>query len=185
MILKGGAIFTITEQQKAIIAEIENATCAQIMLGYNDIGFYRWEGQLCSKEIVYDEDGDEINAPIQFSYLLDIPLESVMPEAQIELYPASVRQELRALAQADEPEFGESCNILTSWSYGNDLDEVLIYMREYTKLLDIGWHLGNEDEFLDPFIRYKKPRTEADEIWDEYDSEKIGLELGATEEFSC
>lgn len=100
----------------------------------------------------------------ELSYLRDDPEEKMMSEAERKRYPEIIRREIPS-----ETTFSklDSCNILTSRRYGWSIDPLLDEMREFTALLELGWHLGREADFDDPFIPDIEPRSEEDLIWEE------------------
>lgn len=165
----------LTYEHRCRILEIEKKTGAQLL-------FYDFNHDDCFNcglfvpEPVLDEDGDEIQVlPDELYYILDQPLTDPMTLEQIKLYPQPVQRELLILTglydpeiQRDHPDMIGSCNILSSWQTGYDINNLLNNMDAYTELLHMGWHLGRKQDFQDPFISWRRVKTEDEEIWEEY-----------------
>ena len=64
-----------------------------------------------------------------------------------------------------------SRNIVSSecsgFPYG-DIDHILQELLALTPLLKMGWHLGRERDFDDPFTPEPEPLSEDEQIWDDY-----------------
>ena len=165
----------LTDEHRRRILEIEKKTGAQLLFcDYNCDD--RLNCGLFVPGPVLDEDGDEIQVlPDELFYILDQPLTNQMTLEQIKLYPQPVQRELLIITELSVPEspwddqdMNDSCNILSSQQEGHDIDKLLNDMEAYTELLHMGWHLGREQDFQDPFIPWRHVKTEEEEIWEEY-----------------
>lgn len=52
----------------------------------------------------------------------------------------------------------------SSRRFGRSIDRILNEMLDFTALLEMGWHLGREEDFNDPFIPDSEPPDEEDDM---------------------
>lgn len=181
-------VFDFTPEQEALIREIEDKTCAEVIViapyrppscGGRDsyTGFLsRPEEYLHELESVDLSDFDRIpwaeeNGKV--SYIADYPKTGKMSEAELRKYPENIRGALE--------HYGESCNIVDE-CIGDDIDQVLQEMQALTVLLGMEWHLGRERDFDDPFLYEEEPMSAEEEIWWEHDKFHWSITTGHKED---
>ena len=179
-----GRILRFTVEQLAKIRAIEEACNAEVIVlapfpeagEAQYAGFlsrpreYRGEaereepyGRFFKPYIPYPEENGEL------CYILDRPTAGMMPEEERRRYPELIRREIPSIKTYSAI---DSCNILPSRRYGGDVDRVLCELEVFTGLLQMGWHLGREEEFTDPFIPEPEPKSEEELLWEEYLDER-------------
>lgn len=160
-----GILCFLNEEQRKLAEELERRTGAEIRLDPLKVSFKSmW---LVSSEPKYDEDGDLVDDPDELSYIADVPQKDILSPEQLEAYPPSIRSALEN--DVDDPDLIVSCNILSTYTSGEDYTGILQKMLEYTILLKMGWHLGREEDFCDPFVYPPPPpKSEEDLLWEEY-----------------
>jgi len=138
----------LSEAQQLLLSKIERVTAAQVILREDIFVSNAFEGFLSQPEEAPDEDNlcDMPSPPLQPSpeeygelcYVADIS-----PKDNWDEYPDSVQYELKTLIADQEP-----YNWLYSHSHGNSIDEVLVRMEEYSRLLTLGWHIERNTTFF-------------------------------------
>jgi|GEM_PF-5017861 len=160
-----GVLCFLNEEQQKLAEELERRTGAEIRLDPLEVSFKSmW---LVSSEPKYDEDGDLVDDPDELSYIADVPQKNILSPEQLEAYLPRIRSALEN--DVDAPDLIVSCNILSTYTSGEDYTGILQEMLEYTILLKMGWHLGREEDFCDPFVYPPHPqKSEEDLLWEEY-----------------
>ena len=183
-------VFDFTPEQEALIRGIEDKTCAEVIViapyrtpscGDRDHfrGFLSRPGEYLHE--LESEDLSEIDRMPwaeengKLSYIADHPKTGRMSEAELRKYPENIRRAL-------EKSVSESCNIVDPECTGNDIEEVLRELQGFTVLLKMGWHLGREEDFDDPFLPEEEEESAEDEIWWEYNKFSWFLKTGTKED---
>lgn len=172
-------IFDFTPEQEALIRRIEEITQAEVIIiapSPRTMSSYdRYEGFLSRPEEylseLESEDFDnrwytpwaEENG--ELSYIRDQPITGVTTEEELQRYPENIREFMKIEFELSDT---GSCNIVTSEHIGNNIDQVLQKLLAFPPLLKMGWHLGRERDFDDPFTPEPEPLSEDEQIWDDY-----------------
>ena len=159
-----GVLCFLNAKERRLLDEIERRTGAEVRL--DPLEIFSKSMWLVSAKPKYDEDGDRV-APDKLSYIADVPQKEILSPEQLAAYPPEIRDALTN--DAGDPDSIVSCNILPTYTSGEDYTAILREMLEYTTLLKMGWHLGREDDFQDPF-EYPPPPpvSEEDLLWADY-----------------
>ncbi len=163
----------LSEKEKSLRCQIEKLTGAEVYLD-RDVFKHEQFFAFLVEPLLADAEYVVTPEDRKLIYILDNPLEGNMPESQYAQYPDAIQQQFQFNAE-HEPWLRESDNLVSSFRDGDNIETMLHEMLEYTKLLELGWHLGREEDFCDPFIPEPKPITEAEQIWDEYKDEQKAL----------
>ena len=183
-------VFDCTPEQEALIRGIEDKTCAEVIViapyrppscGDRDHfrGFLSRPGEYLHE--LESEDLSEFDRMSwaeengKLSYIADHPKTGIMTEEERRKYPENIRRAL-------ERSVSESCNIVDSECIGDDIEEVLREMQAFTVLLKMGWHLGREEDFDDPYLFEEEPMSEEEEVWWEHDKFRWFLQTGNKED---
>ena len=175
-------VFDFTPEQEALIRRIEEITQAEVIIiapSPRTMSSYdRYEGFLSRPEEYLNEleseDFDnrwytpwaEENG--ELSYIRDQPITGAMTEEELQRYPENIRGDMEIEFELSDT---GSCNIVSTECSGflcNDIDHILQKLLALTVLLKMGWHLGRERDFDDPFIPEPEPLSEDEQIWQEY-----------------
>ena len=159
-----GVLCFLNAKERRLLDEIERRTGAEVRL--DPLEIFSKSMWLVSAEPKYDGDGDRV-APDELSYIADVPQKDILSPEQLAAYPPEIRDALSN--NVGDPDSIVSCNILPTFASGGDYTEILRKMLEYTALLKMGWHLGREEDFRDPF-EYPSPSPESEEdlLWSDY-----------------
>ena len=186
-------VFDFTPEQEEMIRRIENITQAEVIIiapGSPTISSYdHYEGFLSRPEEYLSEfDSEDFSdrghipwaeENGELSYIRDQPITGLMTEEELRQYPEDIRQVMEI--QFESSETG-SCNIMHSWEVEKNIGQVLQQLLTLTPLLKMGWHLGRERDFDDPFIPAPEPPSEEEQIWQEYCEEKLPVQSGDSPE---
>lgn len=175
-------VFDFTPEQEALIRRIEEITQAEVIIiapSPRTISSHEYyEGFLSRPEEYLSEldsedffdRGDipwaEENG--ELSYIRDQPMKRKMTEEELQQYPENIRNAIESVSSLSDT---GSCNIVSSECSGflcNDIDHILQELLALTILLKMGWHLGRERDFDDPFIPEPEPLSEEEQIWEDY-----------------
>ena len=177
-------VFDFTPEQEAVIRRIEEITQAEVIIiapsPQTMSSYDRYEGFLSRpeeylSELESEDFSDRGHTPWaeengELSYIRDRPMKRKMTEEELLRYPENIRNAIESGSSLSDT---GSCNIVSTECSGflcNDIDHILQKLLALTLLLKMGWHLGRERDFDDPFIPEPEPLSEDDQIWDDYRS---------------
>lgn len=180
-----GRVFDFTPEQDAVIRAIEKRTRSEVVIlapfppttgfgsEYHEGFLSRPEEYLCKREaedfpwyIPWAEENGEL------SYLCDNPTERMMTEKELRQYPEIIRTRIE---EGSASSGTGTCNVVSSRCFGappDDIDHVLQELHAFTALLAMGWHLGREQDFADPFVPEAEPPSEEEQLWQEYEEDR-------------
>ena len=175
-------VFDFTPEQEEMIRRIEDITQAEVIIiapcPLTMSSYDRYEGFLSRPEEYLNEleseDFDnrwyipwaEENG--ELSYIRDQPITGVMTEDELQRYPENIRNAIESGSSLSDT---RSNNIVSTECSGYpycDIDHILQELLALTALLKMGWHLGRERDFDDPFTPEPEPLSEDEQIWDDY-----------------
>ena len=162
-----GRVFDFTAEQSAEIRAIEELCHAEVIVLAPIPGTLQcaYEGFL-SRPLEYRNEDScmwrEENG--ELSYIRDAPTAGVMPEEELRRYP----RHIRCMLPTEKYDIG-SYNVVPTLCGGTNVDSILQRLRSFTVLLEMGWHLGREADFDDPYTPEPEPRSEEARMWEDYE----------------
>ncbi len=159
----------LPDKVKELRLRLEALTGVEVYLGEDVFEHGKYVSFLCApltKNAEYFIDPEKR----ELVYILDKPLTGNMPESQYSQYPEIVQREIRR-DFSDDLELRLSDNWLYSTCEDTKLEAMLAEMLEYVKLLQMGWHLGREKDFHEPYIEFKRPEEDFDDPYIEAEEE--------------
>ena len=158
-----GRVFEFTARQTAAIREIEELCHAEVIVlaPIPDTWRNEYEGFLSRPQD--DPSGGWREENGELCYLRDDPTAEMMSEEELRRYPEHIRR----MFPTEKHDLG-SCNMLPSFCGGPDVDNILRRLRSFTVLLQMGWHLGREEDFDDPYSPAPEPMSVEELMWQDY-----------------
>ena len=140
-----GRIFDFTERQQILVEAIEKITDAEVVILRPITGIVfreKYSGFLSrlqnnpedAEYLLWREENGELY------YVCNSP--TLTTEERL-LYPELIRNEL------PEDDDLEPCNIIPTYCWGDDIDQVLSKLYRFTILLEMDWRLGHYDNYAD------------------------------------